>query len=147
MKNANLNGLTLGDLFELYSDEKLSLQPTFLINYPLPKKTYSSALTFQSLFLGWISNHRRNHRIAARQNAKNGYDILCDELGLSSILHFIENHTALPKSEDFGELGGKYFRDLPCVVQKSILQTNVNLVLFFAKDDEKLYEDIKEHSF
>jgi hypothetical protein len=143
MKYANLNSLTLGDLFELYSDEKLSLQPTFLINYPLPKHKSSPALTFQSLFLGWVSNRR----IVARQNAKNGYDILCDELGLSSILHFIENHTALPKSEDFGELGGKYFRDLPCVVQKSILQTNVNLVLFFAKDDEKLYQDIKELGF
>jgi hypothetical protein len=143
MKYAKLNSLTLGDLFNLYSDKKLNLQPTFLIDYPLPKPPSNPVVIFQSLLLGWVSNCR----IAATQNAKKGYDILFDECDLSSILHFIENYTALPKDESFGDLSGKYFKDLPCIVQKSILQTKVDLFLFFAKDYKKLYQDIKELGF
>jgi hypothetical protein len=143
MKYAHLNSLTLGDLFELYSDKKLNLQPTFLINYPLPKHQSSPALTFQSLLLGFMSNRR----IIATQNAKKGYDILFDECDLSSILHFIENYTALPKDESFEDLGGKFFKHLPCIIQKSILQTKVDLFLFFAKDHKELYQDIQQLGF
>lgn len=121
MKYAKLNSLTLGDLFNLYSDKKLNLQPTFLIDYPLPKPPSNPVVIFQSLLLGWMSNRR----IAATQNAKKGYDILFDECDLISILHFIENYTALPKDESFWDLSGKYFKDLPCLVQK-------NLFAFFA---------------
>lgn len=80
------------------------------------------------------------------QNNVNQYEILYENIQLSTLLHYINNEIALPKcakgKKVFGDLSGKYFKDLPCIVQKSILQTNINLFMVFEKDEKKLHSEV-----
>jgi hypothetical protein len=143
MKHTQLTNLTLGNLFELYSGKKIIFQSTLSIPYRLPYRADNFIDNIQLLF---TPARVATVLIIAIQNDANRYEILYENIELSTLLHYIGNEIALPKcakgKKVFGELSGKYFRDLPCIVQKSMLQTNISLFMVFEKDEKKLHSEV-----
>lgn len=133
----------MGYLFELYLGKKIIFQSTLSIPHRLPYRAENFVDNIQLLF-----NPARLNSILiiVIQNNVNQYEILYENIQLSTLLHYINNEIALPKcakgKKVFGDLSGKYFKDLPCIVQKSILQTNINLFMVFEKDEKKLHSEV-----
>lgn len=143
MKHTQLTNLTLGNLFELYSGKKIIFQSILSIPHRLPHKVDNFVDDIQLLF-----NPARlaTALIIAIQNDANRYEILYENIELVTLLHYIGNEIALPKcvkgKKVFGDLSGQRFKDLPCIIQKSILQTNISLFMVFEKDEKKLHREV-----
>lgn len=141
--------ISLGDLFELYSNKKIIFQSLLSLPYRKAYRPDNFVTDIELMFRP--AQLAKKGYIFVAENEKKQYEVLDENIELSTFFHYIENSIALPKCEKgkeiFAELSGKYFKDLPCLVQKSILQTKVDLFLFFAKDHKELYQDIQKIGF